>query len=296
MKRRRPDREQRESTIDGEEVIVIGAPSSTFGDLYHAFLRAPWWRALGSIVAIVLGLDAMFALAYYASNGVTGARPGSFYDCFAFSVETLSTIGYGEMQPATPFAHFVVMVQAVVGLLITAVVTGLVFAKFAQPSARIAFSDSVVVGPVNRVPTLSIRVGNERGNRILEAMIRVTFVRTEKLAEGGVFYRMHDLPLVRERSPALTRSWVAMHTITSESYFHGATPESLAADEVELLVSVIGTDETSLQPVHARKRYLAKDFRFASRFADMLTFRDDGSFVLDMRKFHAVEQVDDVSN
>ena len=288
---RREDRERKES-VDGEEIVVIGAPSSTFRDAYHSFLRAPWWRALGSIVALVLGLDAVFALVYWASNGVAGVRPGSFFDCFAFSVETLSTIGYGEMQPATPFAHFVVMVQAVVGLLVTALATGLVFAKFAQPSARIAFGDHVVVGPMNGVPTLSIRIGNERGNRILEAMVRVTFIKTEKLLEGGTFYRMLDLPLARERSPALTRSWVAMHPITEESYFHGATPESLEADELELLVTVIGTDDTSLQPVHARKRYLAKDFRFDSRFADMLTFRDDGSLLLDMRKFHEVEPVD----
>ena len=243
-------------------------------------------------MARVLGLDGVFAVVYYLSDGVAGARHGSFYDCFAFSGETLSTIGYGEMQPATPFAHFVVMVQAVVGLFVTALATGLVFAKFAQPSARIAFSKNVVIGPMDGVPTLSLRVGNERGNRILEAMIRVTFIKTEKLKEGGAFYRMHDLPLARERSPALTRSWVAMHPITEASYFHGATLESLESDELELLVTVIGTDDTSLQPVHARKRYLAKDFIFQSRFVDMLTIRDDGTFVLDMRRFHDVEPID----
>lgn len=219
------------------------------------------------------------------------ARPGSFFDCFAFSVETMSTIGYGEMQPASPFAHFVVMVQAIVGLLVTAVATGLVFAKFAQPTARIQFSERVVIGPFDGVPTLSFRVGNARGNRILEAMIRVTFVRTEKQKDGKVFYRMYDLPLTRERSPALTRSWLAMHAIDEKSFFHRATPETLEADEVELLVTVIGTDDTSLQPVHARKRYLARDFEFGTRFCDMITI-DGDAITLDMRKFDATEAVD----
>ncbi len=283
-------RVQRERTVDGDEVTVLGAPTSRFGDAYHWYLRAPWWRALLSIVGWTLGVDLAFAVVYWLSNGVNGARPGSFFDCFAFSVETMSTIGYGEMQPATPFAHGVVMVQAVVGLLITALATGLVFAKFAQPSARIAFSERVVIGSMNGVPTLSFRVGNERGNRILEAVIRVTFVRTEKHADGTVFYRMYDLPLTRERSPALTRSWLAMHAIDEKSFFHGATADSLEADEVELLVTVIGTDDTSLQPVHARKRYLARDVVFGARFADMLDVAADSGITLDMRKFHAIEE------
>lgn len=269
-------------------MTVLGAPSSRFGDAYHWYLRAPWWRALLSIVTWVFGIDLAFATVYWLSNGVNGARPGSFYDCFAFSVETMSTIGYGEMQPATPFAHGVVMVQAFVGLLVTAVATGLVFAKFAQPTARIAFSNRVAIGRVNGVPTLSFRVGNERGNRILEAMIRVTFIRTERHDDGTVFYRMHDLPLSRERSPALTRSWMAMHSIDEKSFFHQATPESLDADEVELLVTVIGTDDTSLQPIHARKRYLPQDFVFDAKFVDMIDVAKDGSITLDMRKFHDV--------
>jgi inward rectifier potassium channel len=232
-------RTQKERTLDGEEVTVLGAPSETFGDAYHWYLRAPWWRALLSIVSWVVGLDAVFAVIYYVSDGVKDARPGSFFDCFAFSVETMSTIGYGEMQPATPFAHGVVMVQAIVGLMMTALATGLVFAKFAQPSARIQFSERVLIGHFNDVPTLSFRVGNARGNRILEAMVRVTFVRTETHRDGTTFYRMYDLPLTRERSPALTRSWLAMHTIDEKSFFHEATPEMLEKDEVELLVTVI---------------------------------------------------------
>ena len=279
---------RRERTIDGEEVTVLGAPRSTFGDLYHAFLRASWPRALGWIVAVVVGLDAAFAVLYAAVGGVTGAR--SFFDYFAFSVETMSTIGYGEMHPDTPASHVLVMVQAIVGLLVTALATGLVFAKFAQPSAKIAFSDKVVVGAVNGVPTLSIRLGNERSNnRILEATIRLTLVRTER-HDGKEFYRMYDVPLTRERAPALTRAWIAMHTIDDKSLLHGATPESLLEDEIELLVTVIGTDDVSFQPVHARRRYLPEDFVFGGRFADMISFGEGGSIVLDMHKFHLVER------
>jgi inward rectifier potassium channel len=192
------------------------------------------------------------------------------------------------MHPASTGAHLLVIVEAIVGLLVTALVTGLAFAKFSQPRARIVFSDRVAFGPVNGVPTLSFRVGNERGNRILEATVRVVLVRSERTVEGQIFYKMYDLPLVRERSPALSRSWNAMHVVAPGGLLHGCSPESLARDEVEFLVTVVGTDDTSLQPVHARKRYLDADVAWGARLADVLTARDDGTLLLDLGRFHEV--------
>ncbi len=283
-----PPRERRIRTEDGDEIIVRGDRVRLTGNLYHLFLRASWPVALGIIVAAFLAMNLVFALAYVVVGGVEGARPGSLFDAYAFSIETMATIGYGEMHPASVGSHLLVMIEAVVGLLVTAVVTGMAFAKFSQPTARIMFSARAVIGPINGVPTLSFRVGNERNNRILEATVRVVMVRTERSAEGETFYRMHDLPLVRERSPALSRSWNAMHVIDATSLLHGCTPESFTRDEVELLVTVVGTDDTSLQPVHARKRYLDGEITWGARLADMLELRPDGSFVLDLERFHEI--------
>ena len=287
-------RERLVRTDDGDEIIVRGARPNPFGDVYHQFLRASWPVALAIAAAGFLAMNAVFALAYVTVGGVAGARPGSLFDAYAFSVETMATIGYGEMHPASPGAHLLVIVEAVVGLLVTALVTGLAFAKFSQPRARIVFSDKVALGPVNGVPTLSFRVGNERGNHILEATVRVVLVRTEPMSEGGVFYKMYDLPLVRERSPAMSRSWSAMHVIQPGGLLDGCTPEDLRRDEVELLVTVVGTDDTSLQPVHARKRYLPDDVAWGARLADIISARDDGSLVLDLDRFHDVTPVGDL--
>lgn len=286
----RPVRERLVRDVDGEEIIVRGGRDRPLGDLYHRYLRASWPVALGAIVAAFLVMNLAFALVYVAVGGVEGARPGSLFDAYAFSIETMATIGYGEMHPSTTASHLVVMVEAVTGLLVTAVVTGLAFAKFSQPTARIVFSERVAIGPVNGVPTLSFRVGNERGNRILEATVRVVMVRTERTLEGETFYRMYDLPLARERSPALSRSWNAMHVIDGASLLRGSSPDSVERDEVEFLVTVVGTDDTSLQPVHARKRYLAGDIAWGARLADVLEMRDDGSFVLDLQRFHHITE------
>jgi inward rectifier potassium channel len=269
-------------------VIVVGAPRQTLRDFYHLFLRVRWSVALGAIVATYLSLNAVFAAAFLTVGGVANARPRSFWDAFCFSVQTMGTIGYGAMYPTSNAANVIVVVESVTSLIVTAVATGLVFAKFSRSTARVAFSRHAVIGPMDGVPTLMIRVGNERGNAILEASIRVALVRTERLKEGTSFYRMIDLALTRDRSPAMARSWTILHPIVEGSPLLGATPESLKRDEVELMVNVVGTDDTSLQPVHARRRYLDSEILWGARHADVLSEDDAGNVILDVRKFHDV--------
>jgi inward rectifier potassium channel len=269
-------------------VIVIGAPRTTLRDFYHFFLRVGWTAALAVMVGFYLVLNALFALGYLFAGGVVNVRPGSFWDAFCFSVQTMGTIGYGAMYPTSGAANSIMIVESVSSLIVTAVATGLVFAKFSRSTARIAFSNLATIGPMDGVPTLMIRVGNERGNQILEATIRVAVIRTERLKEGTIFYRMYDLQLTRERSPAMARSWTVLHPIVATSPLFGATPESLAKTETELIATLVGTDDTSLQPVHARKRYFDHEIVWGARHADILSEDDSGNLILDVRKFHDI--------
>jgi inward rectifier potassium channel len=271
------------------DVIVVGAPPPRFRDFYHRFLRARWRVALGAIVAAYLALNAVFAAAYVAVGGVANARAASYWDAFCFSVQTMGTIGYGSMYPTSAAANVVVIVESVTSLVMTAVATGLVFAKFSRTTARVAFSRHAVIGPMDDVPTLMIRVGNERDNSILEANIHVSLIRTVHLKEGTNFYRMVDLKLARHRSPAVARSWTVLHPIDAESPLFGATPESFVRDEVEFMVTLVGTDDTSLQQVHARRRYLHTEVLWGARHADVLSETADGRLILDVRRFHDVE-------
>jgi len=276
------------ATTTQEGVTVIGAPHQRFRDVYYLFLRISWWWAIAWIVGIYLALNAVFAAVYLALGGVVNVRPHSFWDAFCFSVQTMGTIGYGSMYPTSVAANVVMVAESVVSLLVTALATGLVFAKFSRSGARVAFSKHAVIGPMDGVPTLMVRVGNERGNSILEATIRVALIRTERIKEGTVFYRLIDLKLTRDRSPAMARSWTVMHPIDAESPLHGMTPESAAKDEVEVLANVVGTDDTSLQPVHARRTYTDKEILWGARHADVLSEDKDGRLILDVREFHNV--------
>jgi inward rectifier potassium channel len=268
---------------------VIGSRRGGFRDAYHALLKMPWWDAIGLIVAAYLVLNALFALVYLAIGGVANAAPSSFLDAFFFSVQTMGTIGYGTMFPITRLANFVVVGESIVSLLFTALATGIIFVRFSQTRGRILFSKCAVISPMDGVPTLMIRVGNERRNAIYDAQLHLTLIRTRRTAEGQLFYLNDDLKLARQRAPTLMQSWTMLHRIDETSPLKGATPESLASMDAELSVALSGIDDTSLLPVHGRHTYEHFSIYWGARLVDVLTESPDGNLLLDLTHFHEVE-------
>src|SRR4029077_14348826 len=159
------------------------------------------------------------------------------------------------MFPDSTAANVLVVAESLTSLLLTALATGLVFAKFSRSTARFVFTRQVTISPLNGVPTLMFRLGNQRGNAIVDAQIRVVMIRTERTTEGGTFYRMLDLSLTRARAMSLSRSWNVLHPSDGASPLSAEPPASTAAKEIELQVMVIGLDDTSMQTVHAGHRY-----------------------------------------
>jgi len=273
---------------DPNQILVVGARQTPFSDVYHHVLRAPWWLDLLALSGLFLLLNLVFAFAYLAVGGVEGARPGSLADHFFFSVQTMGTIGYGVMHPLSGGAEAIVTAEVIVGVSLVALASGILFTKFSVPRARMQFAEWATISPFDGVPTLMFRLGNERPTQIIEATVRVVMVRTERTAEGVTYYRLRDLKLERDHSPAISRSWVVLHRIDDSSPLHGATPETLARDQVELMVTVVGIDETSAQNLHARYNYLDGQVRWGARHADMVSELPDGRLQLDMREFHRV--------
>jgi inward rectifier potassium channel len=270
------------------EITVVGAPRTPWTDLYHELLRAPWWFDILGLAALFLLINLAFAFGYRAVGGVAGARPDSLADHFFFSLQTMGTIGYGVLYPQSEAAQALVTSEVIVGVSLVALTTSMLFAKFSVPRARMQFAACATLSPMNGIPTLMFRLGNERASSIIEATVRVVMVYTERTAEGVTYYRLRDLALLREHSPAIARSWNVMHRIDESSLLHGATPESLERDEVEFVVTVVGIDETSVQNVSARHTYDHSQVVWGARHADMLSEREDGGLTLDMREFHRV--------
>lgn len=271
-------------------MIRVGGNAAHLADLYHFLLVASWRRLLLIIATTYACVNATFAGLYLAGGDcVAGAAPGSFSDAFFFSVQTFSTIGYGTMAPKTGYASAVVTLEAFIGLITVAMATGLMFAKFSRPTARVLFSDKMVVGMRNGKPTLSLRMANERGNDIIEASFRVTVLKPEVTAEGEKIRRLHDLRLLRSETPLFTVSFSAFHEIDETSPLLGETPESIQRDALRFIVTVTGLDASFAQTVHARRIYEARDIVWNARFVDVISNLPDGRLQLDLAKFHDVE-------
>lgn len=269
------------------QVPGLGSWYAYWRDPYHLLLTVPWFAFIVILVVFYLGVNALFAVLYLLQpNAIANARPGSFVDAFFFSVQTLATIGYGSMYPQTVYANAVVTVQSMIGLMSVAVATGLAFARFSRPTARVLFSNVAVVAPYNDVPTLMLRTANKRRNQVLEAQIQLYLMRDEISREGYALRRFYELKLLRHRTASFSLSWTVMHPIDEQSPFYGMTPEALIQSRVTLVASLSGIDETVMQPIYARYTYGAQDILWNHRFVDIFHDTPDGHRYLDYTCFH----------
>jgi inward rectifier potassium channel len=242
---------------------------------------------MGIVSIAYILINVVFALLFLLGGDcIIGAKPGNFWDAFFFSVQTLASIGYGVMSPGSFYAHVIVTIESIASLLSIAVVTGLAFARFSKPTARIIFSNFAVVDRFNGVPTLMFRAANKRHNQIVEAQVNVSLLRDEKSLEGTFLRRFYELKLTRHRTPSFTLTWNVMHPIDEDSPLYGQTPESLAKMRAQLVVSLSGTDETVAYTIHVRHIFAASEILWDYRFTDMVYKSPNGDRYLDYANFH----------
>lgn len=273
----------------GYNFWVVGEQRAFLRDAYHNFLRMRWPASLALIAAGFFAVNLVFAGVYVAIGGVDNMPAGSFWNALVFSVETLGTIGYGVMSPKSVPAEIVMMIEAVTGLIVSALATGLVFAKFSRATARVAFTSNMVITPFEGKSTLMFRLGNRRANVIVQAQLSATLSLTRVTQEGETFYKLHELKLVRDRMAGMGRGWVVMHVIDETSPLWGMDAAALKQAEAEVQVSLTGLDDVTMQTVHSMHVYEDDKIKFGHRFADtMRPLRGTGDFVLDLRQFDVV--------
>jgi len=271
------------------EVTKLGVPRFSRQDAFHIIMSLSWPQFFGGAIVIYLLVNLIFASLYYAGDDAINNARG-FADDFFFSVETLATVGYGAMSPATLYAHCVATAEIITGMLSLAVITSLVFARFSKPTARLLFSRVAVVSRYEGVPTLMLRVANQRNSYILEAAASLVLVRDEDTSEGHSLTRFHDLKLQRPRSPMFALSWLIMHRIDETSPLHGVTEQAFRERDMRLAVTLSGTDEIFAAAITARHTYAPEDIVFKHRFVDIF---EDGEHprhtYIDLSRFHEIE-------
>jgi inward rectifier potassium channel len=242
------------------------------------------------LAAFFLSFDLLFGFLYDLVPGcIANLSPPGFAGAFFFSVETLATVGYGDMHPQTFYGHAVAMIEIFVGLMSLALITGIMFARFSRPQARFLFTKNAVVRPIAGKRTLVFRAVNQRQNVVQDASARLRMLRDEVTEEGFRIRRVIDLPLLRSQHPLFVLGWTIMHVIDDASPLTSETAESLEKSRTAFVLSLSGTDENTGQVMMARAEYSSADIRWNSTFHDILEEAADGTLHLDYRKFHDIE-------
>jgi inward rectifier potassium channel len=273
--------------LGGREVIAEGLRLSFWADIRHRCMTASWPAFIGGAALLFVAFNAVFASFYWIGDQpISNVPDGAYIDYLYFSIETLSTAGYGDMHPQTHYGHFVATAELFTGIFSMSLMTGLIFARFSRPDARLLFADHPVVSNHEGKPTLMVRFANERHNIIGNATARLWLLRDEVSLEGRPYRRFYELPLVRNEHPALALSWTLNHVLTKESPLYGLDASDLEASSVSLVVVVSGYDVVAAQTVHARKAYDHADIRFGQRYADILDTTEEGRIRIDYGRFH----------
>jgi inward rectifier potassium channel len=277
--------------LAGREVITEGLHLNFWADISHRCMTASWPAFIGGAALVFVVFNAVFALFYWIGNQPISNVPGGAYiDYLYFSIETLSTAGYGDMHPQTHYGHFIATVELFTGIFSMSLMTGLIFARFSRPSARLLFADKPVISSHDGKPTLMFRLANERHNIISNATARVWLFKNGVSMEGQSFRRFYELPLARNESPALALSWTLYHILDEESPLYGLDAGDLETSNASLVVVVSGYDVVAAQNVHAQKSYGHPDIRFGHRYADILDTSEDGRLRVDYGRFHETVQ------
>ncbi len=271
----------------GREVITEGPRLGFWADVSHRCMRASLPAFIGGAALVFITFNAIFAVFYWIGDQPIANVPGGAYiDYIYFSIETLSTAGYGDMHPQTHYGHFIAAVELFTGIFSMSLMTGLVFARFSRPNARLLFAENPVISNHEGMPTLMVRFANERHNVIGNATARLWMFKNIVSKEGLEQRRFYELPLTRNESPALALTWTLFHVIDEQSPLYGLAADDLKASNVSLVVVVSGYDVVAAQTVHARKPYDHQDIRFGQRYADIISTDEDGRVRIDYSRFH----------
>jgi inward rectifier potassium channel len=272
------------------EFLKINASRFDWRDAYQWLLGLSWPQFATFVAAVYIVLNLIFATVYrLGGNSIANLKPDSFVEAFFFSVQTLATVGYGHMYPQTLYGHIATTVEIMTGMFLLAVMTGLIFVRFSRPTARILFSKSAVIGPLNGKRTLMVRVGNLRQHSMIEAEFRIMLHRDEPLQEGGDFRYFYNLKLQFNRIAAFPAALTLRHVIDEASPLYGASPESLEASRAMLIVSVVGIDPVIPASVQTQNDYMASEILFDHRFTEIYAQQDDGKLAVDYGRLHDTE-------
>jgi len=274
------------------EFVKLNAKKFDLRDTYHLILTLSWPGFAGLVFGVYLLINLVFASLYMLNpHAVAEMRPGSFFDAFFFSVETLATVGYGHMYPESFYGHLIAMLEIMVGMFGLAVITGLIFVRFSRPTARIHFSKVAVIAPFDAVPNLMIRVANLRHQAMVEPEFRMILLRNIITAEGDDVRRFRSLKLEFDHLIAFPAVITVRHRIDETSPLFGMTPEDFQQQDVRIVASIVGVDTVIVAPVQSFGDYNYEQIEWHRRFVEIYDQNEEGDWTVDYARIDETEDI-----
>jgi inward rectifier potassium channel len=280
---------QRTVNLDGSYNIKRITGDTLDFDMYHWLITTSWknyWIVVFLFYGVVNGI---FALVYYAIGidslaGIVHTDPfNDFLQCFFFSNETFTTVGYGGLRPTAISSSFVASLEAFMGLMSFALATGTLYGRFSKPRPRIRFGKNAIIAPFGDLTGFQFIIANQRSSNIMELEVTVNFSWVDK-TDGDSYRRFKILNLELSKIAMFPTSWTINHIIDEESPLYGMNMEDLSKKEVEAFITLKGFDETYSQTVYIRMSYTAKDFIYGAKFQRPFYVGETGQLVMDLRK------------
>jgi len=274
------------------EFLKINAAVGGWRDSYHWVLSLSWPRFALFLAVSYIVINLLFGALYVARpNCINDLEPGSYPLAFFFSVETLATVGYGHNYPVTVYGHIIVTIEIFIGMIWLAVITGLIFVRFARPTARIVFSNCLVIAPHDGRLSLMFRVANLRHTSMAEAEFRILYSRDERVLEGEDIRRFYNLKVYPDRMVSFPAALIIRHTIDEQSPLFGVTLERLEKEDAFFVASTVSFELVMAASVQSQQDYAVENVRFGERFVDVYEELEDGRLTVDYGRLHETEPV-----
>jgi inward rectifier potassium channel len=266
-------------------------------NFFHVSLSMSWTKFLGIVLILYFFSNVLFGLLYTlcGANALVDSSStplsSQFLRAFFFSVQTFATIGYGTIHPVGVLPNFLVMIESYYSLLVNALIIGLVFARFARPTAMIKFSENAIVAPYRGGQSFMFRLVNMRASQLIEVNIKV--MMSHFVEEGGsVIRRFDSLELERSNVSFFPLSWTIVHPIDEASPLFNLTNKDLEKSDAEFLILLTAIDETFAQPVHTRSSYKPSEVVWNAKFVNLYRkVQNDEPISIDVRKLSSIEMV-----
>ncbi len=291
------------NTDGSANIKRIGEKRFNAINVYHSLITMPWSRFNAMVLVIYVAANLIFALLYYficpeQLNGmIYHSEFQKFMEIFFFSAQSLTTVGYGRLNPMGMTASTLAAIESMVGLLGFALATGLLYGRFSRPTAKLLYSKNALIAPYThpvhslKAPTAFMcRIANARRNQLIEVEVQILFSYNEEV-DGKLARRFQRLTLENEKINFLAMSWTIVHPINEESPLYGLSLLDLESVNAEFMLAIKAIDDTYVQQIYARSSYRWEDLVEGAKFESVITESDEKGITLDLNKLSAYQIV-----